>query len=424
MLTPQNNQTDSFSQDLEALFNLPPSPETNEMSPLILISAPDSLTDSFDPDLSAEHTADHRNCPACMAADSALQGVKVNFAKLQFTNIDENGIDRGAAGVWMRLRRQSMSLHARTHEATQGYLDALAKFLGALRLCDITPGHVRGYQIARLHNFVRQGGKDLHPWQHCAGHMLINHEISVLGQMLKHCRLWQRIQPFYFPLSVKQWSPRTILTEDEEERLFKIAASHPEAALAYHVAVITNNTGAAGLELRGLRLKHIFLPAEGIAEIYIPEDSVKNNSRPRKLPLNPKARWAVEQIYKRALQLGSCEPDHYLFPFRVLRNRFDPTRQASRSWLRKSWAKLRKATGFQTLEPYQLRHHFATKLLEADVNIETAQALMGHLNPAMTRYYAHQRTRVKYAAVCAIETKKKKPVASQTARQPADGTRG
>ena len=46
--------------------------------------------------------------------------------------------------------------------------------------------------------------------------MLVNHEISVVGQMLTHCRLWQNVRPFYFPLSVKQWSPRTVLTEDEE----------------------------------------------------------------------------------------------------------------------------------------------------------------------------------------------------------------
>ena len=111
--------------------------------------------------------------------------------------------------------------------------------------------------------------------------MLVNHEISVVGQMLTHCRLWQNVRPFYFPLSVKQWSPRTVLTEDEEERLFDVASRHPEASLAYWVACITNNTSAAGLELRGLRLKNLFLSAEGISEIYVPEDSVKNGHRAR-----------------------------------------------------------------------------------------------------------------------------------------------
>jgi len=124
----------------------------------------------------------------------------------------------------------------------------------------------------------------------------------------------------------------------------------------------------------------------------------------------------VEQCYKRALRLGSCEPDHYLFPFRTKRNSFDPSRPPSRWFLRKSWAKLRKATGFTHLNPHDLRHQFATRMLESDVDIETTKAIMGHVNPKMTEYYAHQRRRVKYAAVLAIEGKKKPP-ASKTAIQ-------
>ena len=78
-----------------------------------------------------QHTIDHVNCPACIAQDEALQGVDVDFATMLF---------RDAAVYWMNLRRQSTSLKPRAHDATQGNLDALAKFFGALRLCDITPG--------------------------------------------------------------------------------------------------------------------------------------------------------------------------------------------------------------------------------------------------------------------------------------------
>jgi integrase len=396
---PTKKQNQNGTQDPDEWIDLPLGLE-DDMGQLALVQ-PSNFLDPL------EHTANHKNCPACMAADSALQGVKVNFAKMLFSDIDEEGVDHGAGARWMLLRRQDEKLKPRTHEATQGYIDALGKFFGALRLCDITPGHVRGYQLARLRNQVRIAGQEVAPWQHPAGNMLVNHELSVLAQMLRHCRLWQnRIQPFYFPLATKNWSPRQILSEADEAQLFQIAAKHPEASLAYCIAVITNNTTASGLELRGLRLSNLFLPADGIAEIYVPEDSVKNNSRPRKIPLNAEARWAVEQCFRRALKLGSCEPDHYLFPFRVLRNRYDPTRPASRSWLRKSWAKLRKVTGFTELKPHDLRHHCITRMLENDVNPETVIAIAGHVGRKMLEYYAHQRTRVKYAAVCTIETKK------------------
>lgn len=345
-----------------------------------------------------QHTIDHVNCPACIAADEELQGLDVDFASLLFAD---------AGTYWMRLRAQS-SLKMATHAATQGNIEALAKFFGALRICDITPGHMRGYQLARPLNLVRVRGQELHPWKRKAGNMLVNHELGVIQQMLRHCGLWKHIREFYFPLAVKSWSPCTILTEEEEERLFAVASKHPEAALAYWVASITDHTSASGIELRGLRLKHLFLPAEGIAEIYIPEDSVKNNSRPRKIPLNSQARWAVEQCLRRALRMGSCEPEHYLFPFRTKRNSFDPTRPASKSWLRKSWDKLRTATGFYDLSPHDLRFHCITRLLENDVNPETVIAIAGHVSHKMLEYYAHQRTRVKYAAVLAIESRPRK----------------
>jgi integrase len=226
--------------------------------------------------------------------------------------------------------------------------------------------------------------------------------------MLSHCRLWNRIKPYYFPLAQAPWCPHEILSEEEEEKLWKTASKHPEAALAYWVATITNNTTAAGIELRGLRLKHLFLRSNDISEIYIPEDSVKNDSRPRKIALNTTAKWAVEQCYKRALKLGSCEPDHYLFPFRIKRNLWDPTRPPSRWFLRNSWNKLRKATGFTKLNPYDLRHHCITRLLENDVEPETVRSIAGQVTAKMVEYYSHHRRSAKYSAVLVIESRKKR----------------
>lgn len=306
----------------------------------------------------------------------------------------------------MVLRRRSF-LKERTHESTLGYLEALKRFFGKIRLCDITAGQIREYQIARGANSLLLEGTKTAPWTNIAGHSIINHEISALGQMLKHCKLWPRIKPYYFPLSIPKWSPRQILSEEDEEELFRIGSEHPEVALAYWVAAITNNTTAAGCELRGLRLKHIFLRPDDISEVYIPEEAVKNNSRPRKIALNRTAKWAIEQCYKRALKLGSTNPEHFLFPFRTKRNHHDPTRQASRWFLRNNWNKLRSVTGFKELNPHDLRHQCITKMLENDVNPETVRAIAGHVTSEMMQYYSHHRRRAKYEAVLALEPKKK-----------------
>lgn len=418
-MIPDPNQPDGFTRDFDAMVERAAiEAQTETMGHLSLVTHP---ADPLRLDLQLNHTRDHIDCPGCRSANAALQLSAADLAAMTFD---------AAADAWMKLRRQSATLRERTHETTQGYINALSKFFGRLRLVDITPGHVRGYQIARLNNTLRIDGierSDIQKnavWQRAGGASTVNHEIAALGLMMRFATLWHRIKPYYFPLHVNGWSPRTILNEEQERELFLVAAKHPKAALAYHVALLTNNTGAAGQELRLLKLRHLFLTQQ-IGEIYIPPEAVKNNSRPRRIALNDSARFAVEELLKRAIKLGACEPDHYLFPLRLNREKrasgarhrddYDPARPASRFFLRKSWAELQAVTGFRDLDPYDLRHHFATKLLENDVNIETARAIMGHVSPKMTEYYSHQRRAVKYAAVLAIEAPKKLPASERSA---------
>lgn len=359
-----------------------------------------------------DHTPDHKNCPACKAVNLALQAEKVKLSTLPFSH---------ARKFWTLLRRQSTSLKERTHETDAQYLDQLEKFFGKICLRDIAPGHLRAYQIARQSNRLRIRGQDTQPWTKPCGHSIINHELSVLQRILEHCHLWARLKPYYFPLKTPKWSLRQILSDEEEEQFFHAAAANPDCGVAYWVAAITTNTSASGIELRGLRMKHIFLrePNE-ISEIYVPEDAVKNDCRPRKLPLNPLAHWAVAQCYKRALQLGCCEPDHYVFPFHYTREngplkangqpaQFDPTRPPSRWVFRWSWNKLRRITGFPNVKPHDFRFLCITKLLEAGEDPETVRAVAGHVSQRMVEYYAKHRRKAKYAAVMKISGKKEKP---------------
>ena len=399
MISPQDKKPasrlqnqDGYTRNFDSLIDHPLNVATEAMGHLSIVKqAAHPL--AIDPNL--KHTDDHNDCPACQASNAVLVISGEEFAAMTFEE---------AAKFWQLHRAQDLSLRAGTHATTQGYIDALKKFFGRMRLADITPGHLRSYQIARLRNEISSAAGVIHPWKRTCGHSIPNHEISVLAQMMTFARLWHRLKPYYNPLKQKQWSPCVVLTEEQEEHLWKTASKNPQAALAYWVATITNNTSASGIELRGLRLKHLFLTSQ-IAEIYIPEDSVKNGSRPRRIALNNTAHWAVEQCLKRAIRIGSHEPEHYLFPFRMKRNKYDPTRPASCTFLRKSWAKLQEASGFRDLTPHDLRHQCITKLLENDVNPETVIAIAGHVGRKMMEYYAHQRRRVKYAAVLALEPK-------------------
>jgi integrase len=364
------------------------------------------------------HTSGHLECPACRALDAALQVERRNIAELTFTE---------ACQYWSLRRLQSTGLRAGTHERDDAYLGALGRFFGPLRLFEVTPGHLRAYQLARARNRMRLDGADVRPWKRAATNSTINHELALLGRMLAHSRLWKHLRQFYFPLPVPKWSPREIMSEEEEAKFFLEGARHPQARLAYLVACLTNNTTASGSELRFLRLRHLFLrPAHEISEIYIPPEGVKNESRPRKIALNRTARWAVEQLYRRALELGSADPDDYLFPFWVHRGKYDPARPASKTFLRKSWARLIAAAGQPQLRPHDLRHNCITRLLEEGNDPETVRSIAGHLRPEMTEYYSHQRKRVKFRALRKIDrahagapTKKPPRREAAPAREPA-----
>ncbi|MGA9671149.1 MAG: tyrosine-type recombinase/integrase [Terracidiphilus sp.] len=344
---------------------------------------------------SKPHTIDHVDCPACQAVDKIVRADLLGMAGQSFSE---------AAKVWQHVRRNSNSLRERTHESTDEYIAALSKFFGKIVMRSINPGMLKAYQAARKANAIAVGGRVVRPWSRKASDSRVNHEISVLAQMLKACRQWEKIRPYYFPLRLKNWSPREILSEQQEEELFEKVAGYPEAELAYYVAAITNNTTASGIELRCLKIDNVKLrPAGEISEIYIPPEACKNDHRPRKIALNEAARWAMDKVVKRAEKLGSTKPEHYLFPFRVKRNRYDPDRPATRWFLRCSWNHLRELSGFQQLRPHDLRHHAITRMLEKGVDGELVNAISGHVSQRMREFYSHQRVRVRYQAAQAIE---------------------
>jgi integrase len=352
----------------------------------------DYSSDCF-PDQNQKHTPGHKRCPAC-----ATRAQKLMQSPSGFRNYSV----QEAGSIWQQMRAVK-NLKPRAHEFVDYALGSLSAFFGDLPLGAITAGHFREYQLARTANELRMDdGTVVNPWKRRAGHSTINHELNVLSQMLSAGGLWERIRPWYAPLKMPSWSPREIPNPDEEARLWSKAAKDPGAELAMLVATITANTSASGSELRYMRLRHLFLRDSALgerSEIWIPEEGCKNNARPRKIPLNNAARWAFSECYRRALRLGATDPDHFLFPFRELRNQYDPTRPATRAWLRKSWARLREVTGLPKLSPHDLRHVFCSKTLAAGARPEVVRALMGHKSQKMTDYYSHWEMEPKAEAV-------------------------
>lgn len=332
-----------------------------------------------------QHSFGHIECPACEAVRGVIVGKSpAEFSSLRFSVASE---------LWLNSRKAY--LKPRTWYGYGQHIKMLGKFFGKLRLSDIHIGHVMEYQQARQTN--RDG-----LWPKTAGASLINHELSAMQLILKRCGEWKKFEEIYEALPLPSWRPPKVMTDEEEMTLFKVAASIPKLQVPYFVASISNNTGAAGSELRLLQHQHLYLDMVDPSFI-IPDETAKNHFRGRMIVLNSTALKQVQRVVARAKELGSFQPEHYLFPLRVNRGKWEPTKPASESWLRRGFADLRKITGLTWLTPHCLRHQFITLNYELGTDPQTLSHMVGHQSERMTRHYSHTRRAIVKAAVDKID---------------------
>jgi integrase len=287
-----------------------------------------------------------------------------------------------AGMAWLDSRRPFIS--PKTQHEYELNIGTLVKFFGNIRLEKLAnPDLIRAFQLER--------GKT-------CGAPAINHECSVIQQLLKRIRKWNEVAPFYNPIPKSHESPGRAMTPDEERRLFQAGSINPQWAVAYWLAILSANTAAGPAELCGLRMGDVFVKDSASARIYVHEH-VKNKNRIREIPLNSDAFTAAKTLAERAKGLGAVQPEHFLIPFRVHRGTFDPTRHGF--WPKTAWNEMCAAAGIK-LRPYDLRHHALTKLAETNPE-NLVLKIAGHVSPQMLRkVYAHVRLPALRTAVDAI----------------------
>jgi len=289
-----------------------------------------------------------------------------------------------AASIWLASRSR---ISERTRRDYMEYLRRLLPIFGETRLCDVSINQLGQYRTMR---------------QQTAGASRINHEINMLQQVLKRAGFWGAIAPWYEPLPVPRSGPGRALDPEEEERLFRTAAENPRWRVAFCAALTTANTTVGPGEIRLLRLKDVSLKDR---MLHVREGA-KNRFRIRSVPLNDDALWAVNELMKRAQQMGATEPEHYLLPHRAHTSGSapDPTRPMG-SW-KKAWYALRNAAALPGLRAYDLRHHAITCLLEnPQVSEQTIKDIAGHVSKNMLERYSHIRLKAKRDALAGLSAR-------------------
>src|SRR6185312_6715980 len=321
----------------------------------------------------AQHTLNHLNCPVCDATEKTTLGHDPDsLLNLKFSS---------AAALWLTTRK--LYLKERTFYMYGHHIHTLNKFFGALEVQKIHLGHLRQYQLSRMANSGAM-------WEKRAGPSVINHELSVMQQILKRAGRWKFFAHHYEPLRLPAFTPRKVMTDREEDRLFEIGASDPEFHLPLMVAYLSVYTTACGSELRNVKLEHVSLDTVP-PRLLIATETAKNGYRGRVIPLNETAAKAMRECIERAHSLGSILPHQYLFPMRITTGYWNPDKPASPAWLAKRWKGMREAAALPWLTPHCLRHQAITRMLEFGTPPETVRNIAGHVSETMMRHYAHSR---------------------------------
>jgi integrase len=202
-----------------------------------------------------------------------------------------------AADIYIQERQ----LHSaeKTRCTDQERSQALRKFFGDTPLRRITGEKIVEYQVERKR--VGISGRT------------INMEVGLLRRILKKHKQWWRLADDVRMLPERP-KRATVLNPEEKVRLLKLAATKPDWQIARCAAVLALNTTMRGCELKGLHWNDVDLFEK---TLRIERQSTKTDAGARLIPLNRDAILALAELKNRAENLGSAEPDHFVFPTRT-----------------------------------------------------------------------------------------------------------
>ncbi|KTC98229.1 site-specific integrase [Legionella erythra] len=147
------------------------------------------------------------------------------------------------------------------------------------------------------------------------------------------------------------------------------------------MVLISINTGLRRGELFNLTWEMVNLVERSI----LLSGEVTKNGSSRFIPLNDEAYHIVKQLYQKSVsKKGLMFPSKNNQPF---------------NHVKRSWASLLEKAQITQFRWHDLRHHFASKLVMAGVDLNTVRELLGHSDIKMTLRYAHLAPEYKIKAV-------------------------
>lgn len=199
-----------------------------------------------------------------------------------------------------------------------------------------------------------------------------DHHLKLIRQVLNKAVEWGVIE--VNPIGrVKLFNPdnrlENYLDPAQLERLLEVLRTD-ESRPVCNVALYLLSTGARLNEALAAKWEHI--DREG--RVWRIPASTSKSKRIRSVPLNDSALEVLDQ-------LGTEGRSPYLFA--------SHRTEGHLGWVHKVWDRLRKKAGLPKLRLHDLRHQFASLLVNSGRTLYEVQKILGHSSSSVTERYAH-----------------------------------
>ena len=208
----------------------------------------------------------------------------------------------------------------------------------------------------------------------------INKHIILVNRLLRTARDWGalpegvRAPPFLRKLPTGDYRQR-FLSQDEIRRLMAACDRINHPYLAHFIRFLLL-TGARKGEARTAKWRDMDF-ATGLWRV-----PMTKSGRSRRIMLSAAAIEVLERTERRTRELGlPVGPDDYIFP--------NPRTGTCYNSFHIAYFKARDIAGLPEVRIHDLRHTFASLLINNGVSLYEVQELLGHSSTAMTQRYAH-----------------------------------
>ena len=238
----------------------------------------------------------------------------------------------------------------------QGYAKKPILYLGDYLLCEISPKVINEFKIRRLSEGIKPA--------------TVNRELATMKKAFNLAVKeweWVRDNPVLRVSMEKEENQRDRwLTFEEEEKLLNVCPDWLR-----ELVIFALNTGMRLGEIISLEWKGVDLFRKTITIFK------SKNKELRTIPIN----GVVFEMLKNKSRVKSIKTNFVFYT------------QVHKMYLKTSidhaFKKVLKKAGIEDFRWHDLRHTFATRLIQAGVDFYKVQKLLGHKTPLMTQRYAH-----------------------------------